>query len=196
MSRRTKVLFFGPPGCGKTLAARSLGAATGLDVLTVRFSSIVGAYLGQTGANLRALFRCAEVHSCILLLDEFDAIGRVRGRSEDVGELDRVVISLLQELDHTLPAGLVVAATNAPQSLDPAIWRRFDARLEFPAPSRRQLSQFAASRMPRTPRRRTPLRGLPSRLRSFADVEVWVADKQRRDALSSLTKQNAAFKRA
>src|SRR5437867_3766538 len=168
--------FFGPPGCGKTLAARSVGTAMQVPVFTVRFSSVVGAYLGQTGAHLRSVFKFAESNSCVLLLDEFDAVARSRGRSDDVGELDRVVISLLQELDHTIPAGIVIAATNAPDSLDRAIWRRFDAQVEFPAPTRKQLTAFAAHQNHRAFSQKALQEKLPRNVRSFADIETWVSD--------------------
>ena len=186
LSRRTKAIFFGPPGCGKTLSARSLGASMGLPVFTVRFSSVVGAYLGQTGTNLRSVFRFAEGTPCVLLLDEFDAIGRTRGRSDDVGELDRVVISLLQELDHTLPAGLVIAATNAPDSLDRAIWRRFDLAVEFPAPKRLQLREYVKHSWSQVDLTIRHSRNLPRSLRSYADVEKWVAEERRRQILRRL----------
>lgn len=182
--RRSKVLFFGPPGCGKTLAARSLGTALGLPVFTVRLSSLVGAFLGQTGANLRGMFQFAESNPCVLLLDEFDAIARNRGRSQDVGELDRVVISLLQELDHTKPAGIVVAATNTPESLDRAIWRRFELRLEFPRPSKRQLRKFAEEKATGKHATRGATVELPSSVVSFADVDSWWSDRRRRELLT------------
>ena len=188
--RRTKSLFFGPPGCGKTLAARSLGTMMNLPVFTVRFSNVVGAYLGQTGANLRGIFRFAETTPCILLLDEFDAVGRTRGRSDDVGELDRVVISLLQELDHTVPHGLVIAATNAPESLDPAIWRRFDLSVEFPAPSRVELRRFLKRFGPGGTVARKARPTVPRGIRSFAEVEKWATDHRRREVLQRLTKSN------
>ena len=187
---RTKLLFHGPPGCGKTLAARSLGTALGLPVLTVRLSSLVGAYLGQTGVNLRSVFRYAESHRCLLLLDEFDAIARNRGRSQDVGELDRVVISLLQELDHTRPEGLVVAATNAPEALDRAIWRRFELKVEFPRPTRRQLEGFARTKLKSVPIALAGVRP-PKTLNSFADIENWVRDEKRRAILRTVTSKNA-----
>lgn len=191
LSRRTKMLFFGPPGCGKTFAARAVGSEMGLPVLTVRFSSVVGAYLGQTGAHLRNVFKFAEGSSCILFLDEFDAVSRSRGRSGDVGELDRVVISLLQELDHTVPAGIVIAATNAPESLDRAIWRRFDVVIEFPAPTRRQLVTFAQQKDASTRTRGTGADRIPEKLCSFADVDRWLDDRRRRKFLHELTKSNA-----
>lgn len=193
--RRAKALFFGPPGCGKTLAARSLGTMMNLPVFTVRFSSVVGAYLGQTGANLRSVFRFAEATPCILLLDEFDAVGRTRGRLDDVGELDRVVISLLQELDHTVPSGVVIAATNMPESLDPAIWRRFDLSVEFPAPNRSELREFLGRFQPARGRSRKATKSVPRELRSYADVEKWAIDHARRDVLRRLSNPDGKARR-
>jgi hypothetical protein len=191
LTRRTKALFFGPPGCGKTLAARAVGTEMRLPVLTVRFSSVVGAYLGQTGAHLRGVFKFAEGNPCILFLDEFDAVSRSRGRSEDVGELDRIVISLLQELDHTVPAGMVIAATNLPESLDRAIWRRFDVLIKFPAPTRRQIVSFAQEKDASVHALNSARNRIPRTLHSFADVDGWLNDRQRRRFLRGLMKTYA-----
>jgi hypothetical protein len=189
LSRRTKLVFSGPPGCGKTLTARSLGTALNLPVLTVRFSTLVGAYLGQTGANLHAAFSFAESTPCVFLLDEFDAIARARGRASDVGELDRIVISLLQELDHTIPKGVVIAATNTAESLDRAIWRRFDAHVEFPLPSRSTLQRFASARVGEL-RARKRSGAIPAAVKSFADAEKWAMNLHRQQALQTLQLEN------
>ena len=147
VSRRATLVFHGPAGCGKTLTARSLGRELGLPVYTVRLSSVIGAYLGQTGAHLRELFSFAQATPCVLLLDEFDALGRGRGLRDDVAELDRVVVSLLQELDHSKPAGLIIAATNLEKTLDHALWRRFDLAVKFPLPRRGEIKAFVASQL-------------------------------------------------
>ena len=146
IDRRRTLLFTGPPGCGKSMTARALGRELEIPVYTVRLSAVVGAYLGQTGANLHQLFRLAENQTCVLLLDEIDSLAQSRGRAEDVGELDRVVISLLQELDHSCPAGITIAATNRPESLDEALLRRFDCHIEFPSPNKKELASFARGR--------------------------------------------------
>jgi SpoVK/Ycf46/Vps4 family AAA+-type ATPase len=190
--RRTKIIFSGPPGCGKTLTARSLGAELNLPVLTVRFSTLVGAYLGQTGANLRAAFAFAERTPCIFLLDEFDAIARTRGRATDVGELDRIVISLLQELDHTAPKGIVVAATNTADAIDRAIWRRFDAHIEFPLPTQQKVRSFIRKLLGDTERPKS----IPNTVKSFADAEKWVTDLRRKHAIEVLRSTDGVKKRA
>jgi SpoVK/Ycf46/Vps4 family AAA+-type ATPase len=149
---RSRLFFHGPPGCGKTLTARALGTELGLPVFVVRFDALVGSYLGQTGLRLREVFRFAEDNACVLLIDEIDAVGRRRGKPSDVGELDRVVISLMQQLDLIRPAGILIAATNIPDELDPALRRRFELTLEFPAPSPNRLHAYA--------KRQAQLRGI------------------------------------
>ena len=183
--RRSTMLFWGPPGCGKTFTARSLGRELALPVLTARLSLVVGAYLGQTGSNLRQLFDYAKTNRCILLLDEFDALGRSRGRSEDVGELDRVVISMLQELDHSFPAGLVIAATNMKEALDPALWRRFDLNIQFPSPTKKEIQRYSSFLLKRDRVKQTQklLMALSTK-KTYADVDREV-ENYRRDIILS-----------
>lgn len=184
ISRRTTLLFFGPAGCGKTITARAIGRELGLPVYTVRLSSVVGAYLGQTGAHLRELFAFAHSNRCVLLLDEFDALGRGRGLREDVAELDRVVVSLLQELDHSKPAGLLVAATNLEKTLDRALWRRFDLVLRFPLPTPAEIAAFVANR--RAALRIRPDGRLLKRLcsrRTYAEVDREIEAYRRMELL-------------
>ena len=141
--RRSRLFFHGPPGCGKSLTAKALGLELSLPTFIVRFDGVIGAYLGQTAIHLRELFRFAERSPCVLMFDEVDALGKRRGNPMDVGELDRVVIAFMQELEHSAPAGLVIATSNLPSQLDLALWRRFDLILPFPAPTRSELSAFA-----------------------------------------------------
>ena len=109
LSPRNKLIFYGPPGCGKTLTANAIANRLGLPTYLLRFDAVIGAYLGQTATNLRGIFNFIESYPCVLLLDEIDALGKKRGDSREVGELDRIVIALFQELEHTQPKGLVVA---------------------------------------------------------------------------------------
>jgi SpoVK/Ycf46/Vps4 family AAA+-type ATPase len=140
---RKKLLFYGPPGCGKSLTARALGRELDLPVALVRFEQLIGSWLGQTGQRLQEVFAFARTVPSVVVLDEVDALSRSRGRSNDVGEMDRALISLLQNLEHDEPAGLLVASTNVPEQLDAAMWRRFDLAIEFPKPTREQLKSFA-----------------------------------------------------
>lgn len=184
MGRRRKLLFVGPPGCGKTLTARALGGMTSLPVLVVRFDAIMGAYLGQTAAQLREVFAYAEAIPSVLVLDEIDALAQRRGNPREVGELDRVVISLMQELEHSSPRGFVVASSNLPKLLDEALWRRFDLVLPFPAAARKDLVAFARSRFRawalRSPRN---LLTILKSAKSYADVDRVLGDLRRRAIL-------------
>jgi SpoVK/Ycf46/Vps4 family AAA+-type ATPase len=184
ISRRRKLLFVGPPGCGKTLTGRALGGLVSLPVMVVRFDAIVGAYLGQTAAQLREVFAYAEAVPSVLVLDEIDALAQRRGNPREVGELDRVVISLMQELEHAIPRGFVVASSNLPRLLDDALWRRFDLVLSFPSPTRRELLAFARTRLRgwsiRQPR---DLSAMLKSTKSYADVDRVLGDMRRRMVL-------------
>lgn len=130
----SRLLVYGPPGTGKTRLARYVAARLELPLLTVRCDTLVSSLLGQTSRNLRRVFEYAQQSPCILFLDEFDALAGARGNERDVGELQRVVISLLQNIDALPDSTILVAATNHDQLLDPAIWRRFGFRIPMPAP--------------------------------------------------------------
>lgn len=143
IARRTKVLLFGPPGCGKSISAAALGREMGLPVFVVRLDALVGSYLGETAGRVRQLLNWASGVPCVILLDEIDAIARRRGWLSDVSEIDRVVVTLLQELEHTTPAGLLCATTNRYRDIDEALIRRFDAAISMPQPRRNDLLSYA-----------------------------------------------------
>lgn len=185
LRRRSKLLLHGPPGCGKSLTGRALGRELGLPVFVVRFDAVIGAYLGQTALNLRHLFRHAEAVPSILLLDEVDALGKRRGNPLDVGELDRVVISLMQELEHTEPSGLVIATSNLPGQLDDALWRRFDLVVHFPRPNVKALRAFLERRAIGRQMALPPkLRAAASKMKSYAEAERALEAEARRLALA------------
>ncbi|HCT64212.1 MAG TPA: AAA family ATPase [Lachnospiraceae bacterium] len=130
-----RVLFYGPPGCGKTLAAQTLASEIGIPMLYVRFDALISSYLGETASNIRKVFDYAKNDSWIIFFDEFDAIGRSRNDSSEHGEIKRVVNAFLQQIDNYHGRALVIAATNFEQSLDYAIWRRFDETIQFNMPT-------------------------------------------------------------
>jgi len=136
-------LIFGPPGTGKTLTAIYLAEKLGLPVVRARIDGIVSSFLGTTARNLANLFEFANRYQCILLLDEFDAIAKLRDDPHEVGEIKRVVNTLLQNLDSRAGVGLTIAITNHPSLLDPAVWRRFEVRLEVPTPQFEQRISLA-----------------------------------------------------
>ena len=122
----SKLLFFGPPGCGKTLSAQLLSSQLHLPLVYVRFDGLISSYLGETSANLKKVFDFVSDGSWILFFDEFDAIGKTRQDMNDNGEMKRVINSFLQQLDNYKGEAIIICATNFYESLDPAIWRRFD----------------------------------------------------------------------
>lgn len=134
-----RLLFAGPPGCGKTLCADVIASELGLPLLYARFDSVISSYLGETAANLRKVFDFAQNGSWVVFFDEFDAIGKSRSNVEEHGELKRVVNTFLQLLDGFNSDNLVVAATNHEGLLDSALWRRFDDILYFDLPTHQQV---------------------------------------------------------
>jgi len=137
----SKVLFFGPPGCGKTLAAEVIAYELDMPLAIVRLDAIVSSYLGETSTNLRKVFDFIGQYPFVALFDEFDALGKERADSSEHGELRRVVNAVLQMMDAYQGNSLMIAATNHEQILDSAVWRRFDDTLEFPLPDSEILSQ-------------------------------------------------------
>lgn len=155
ISQPNRLIMHGPPGTGKTQTARWIAGELQLPLLTVRCDTLISSLLGQTSRNLRRVFDYAQEVPCILFLDEFDALGTARGNERDVGELQRVVIALLQNIDALPEDTILLAATNHDQLLDYAIWRRFTHRMAMPLPDqelRQQLwSEFLGSTALSTP---------------------------------------------
>ncbi|MBW8079308.1 MAG: AAA family ATPase, partial [Gallionella sp.] len=121
-------------GVGKTLTARWLAAQLGMPLYVLDLTAVMSSLLGRSGSNLRAALDFAKRSPCVLLLDEIDAIAKRRSDDTDVGELKRLVTVILQEVDEWPATGLLLAATNHPELIDPALWRRFDLVVEFKAP--------------------------------------------------------------
>jgi SpoVK/Ycf46/Vps4 family AAA+-type ATPase len=182
------VLLTGPPGVGKTLSARWLANELAHPFLVLDLSAVMSSFLGRTGANLRRVLDYAKRESCVLLLDELDSIAKHRNDDTEVGELKRLVTVLIQEIDDWPNSSLLLAATNHPELLDRAIWRRFDHVITLELPSVGQLVTaihvFASPNIV-DPEIAAAL-AVSSTGASFSDLEREILNIRRRAALHGL----------
>ncbi|WP_426131683.1 AAA family ATPase [Pararhizobium sp. PWRC1-1] len=139
---RHKVLLVGPPGTGKTSLAEVLASELKLPFLVVRYDGLIASYLGETATRLRKLTDFISQKPCLVFFDEFDTVGKERGDTQETGEIKRVVSSLLLQMDSIPSHCVVVCATNHPELLDRAVWRRFELRLEVPLPGRPEIAEW------------------------------------------------------
>jgi len=140
---RTRILLYGPSGCGKSMAGERIAWDLGLPFYKIRFDSIISSYLGESASNLSKLLESIEDFPCVLLLDEFDIIGKQRDlSSNDVGEIHRIVNILLGLLEEYDGKGILIATTNLEGSLDKALFRRFDDFIELPKPQIKQITEL------------------------------------------------------
>lgn len=136
---KKRLLFCGPPGCGKTVCAEAVANALDLPILYTCFDGLISSYLGETSSNIRKVFDYAGKNNWVLFFDEFDAIGKSRDTVDEHSELKRVVNSFLQILDGFTCDSLVIAATNHEKTIDTALWRRFDEIVMFEKPNYEQI---------------------------------------------------------
>lgn len=142
---RNRILLAGPPGNGKTTLAEALAFELMYPLIVIRYETLIGSYLGETSSRLKSVLDYARTQRCVLFFDEFETLGKERGDTHETGEIKRVVSSLLLQLDEMPDYVVVVAASNHPELLDKAVWRRFQLRIELPIPTREQLTKFIAS---------------------------------------------------
>ncbi len=195
---RRRLLFHGPPGCGKTLAAAVIAGELGLPLLRVRIETLFSRFLGQTASLLTGVFE--EMHRVrgVYLFDEFDALGRQRFAANDVGEASRVVSTFLQLLDTDDSGAIIVAATNGAGEIDRAAFRRFDDVVLVPLPSSDALTQLLRIRTTGHKIAARDLRGIASRLKglSFAEADRVVTEALKTMVLDNRRRLTAADLRA
>lgn len=180
---RHRILLAGPPGNGKTTLAEALAFELMLPLFVVRYEAVIGSYLGETSARLKRLFDFVRTHQCVLFFDEFDTLGKERGDTHETGEIKRVVSSLLLQIDALPSHVVVVTATNHPELLDRAVWRRFQVRLNLPAPTIERAAGWLAEFEKRLgaslgTSTRTLARQLAAT--SYSELEDFALDVQRR----------------
>lgn len=147
LSPRKKLLLIGPPGTGKTMSAAVLAGELGLPLLVVRLDSLITKYMGETAAKLRLIFDAIAQTRGVYLFDEFDSIGSQRGMGNDVGEIRRVLNSFLQLIEQDNSDSILLAATNHPDLLDYALYRRFDDVIQYPLPEKEQIVEALKAKL-------------------------------------------------
>lgn len=184
---RNRVLLAGPPGNGKTTLAEAIAYALNVPLVAVRYEAVIGSFLGETAQRIGRVFEHARSRHCVLFFDEFDVVGKERGDVHETGEIKRVVSSLLLQVDQLPSYVVVVTASNHPELLDRAVWRRFQIRLELPMPKQGQIEEWFKRFEQRTGHSLGfPPRSLAQRLRglSFAEIEDFSTDVLRRIVLN------------
>jgi SpoVK/Ycf46/Vps4 family AAA+-type ATPase len=178
------MLLIGPPGNGKTSLAEAVAEALQVPFYIVRYELLVGSYLGETSSRLQKLFERVASRHCVLFFDEFETLARERGSDNEVGEIKRVVSSLLMLIDRLPSHVVVIAASNHGKMLDYAVRRRFDVRIHLPAPDLAQVEKFLGE----FERRTTVTFGMPvpeiaerifRKLNNFAEIENFAVSVMR-----------------
>ena len=184
---RHRLLFAGPPGNGKTSLAEAIANELHVPLLIARYEAIIGSSLGETAQRIGQVFEHARSRQCVLFFDEFDVVGKERGDIHESGEIKRVVSSLLLQIDVLPSYVVVITASNHPELLDRAVWRRFQLRLELPMPKQGQVEEWFRRFQARTGHSfGISLRSLAQSLKglSFAEIEDFGVDILRRIALA------------
>lgn len=187
MEPRHRVLLAGPPGNGKTSLAEALASELAVPLLVVRYESVIASYLGETAVKVARLFEQVRQRHCVLFFDEFDVVGKERGDIHETGEIKRVVSSLLLQVDALPSYVIIVTASNHPELLDRAVWRRFQVRLNLPQPTQDMAEEWFRRFEKRIEGDFSySISTLANKLKglSFSDLEQFCLDIQRRYVLA------------
>lgn len=139
---RNRILLTGPPGNGKTSLAEALANELMLPLFVIKYEEVIGSFLGETSSKLQKIFNYVRTRRCILFFDEFDTISKERADIHETGEIKRVVSSLLLQIDNLSPHVIVISASNHPELLDSAVWRRFQIKIDLKKPTRRDIEKW------------------------------------------------------
>lgn len=172
LSPRRKLLLVGPPGTGKTMTASVLAGELGIPLFLVRLDALITKFMGETAAKLRQVFDAIAAVRGVYFFDEFDAIGSQRGLANDVGEIRRVLNSFLQMIEHDQSNSLIIAATNHPEILDYALFRRFDDVIEYHLPTPAQTVELIRARLTSFAPKPFPTKAITSRADSLSHAEI------------------------
>jgi SpoVK/Ycf46/Vps4 family AAA+-type ATPase len=142
LAPRRKLLLVGPPGCGKTMTAKAIAGDLEIPLFIIRLDGLISRYMGESIAKLKLIFDSMYQHRAVYLFDEFDSIGSNRSYGNDVGEIKRVLNSFLMNIEKDESNSLLIAATNIPESLDKALFRRFDDIIQYPLPSYKEIAKL------------------------------------------------------
>ena len=172
LTPRRKLLLVGSPGTGKTLTASVLAGELGLPFFQVRLDGLITKYMGETAAKLRQVFDATDRTRGVYFFDEFDAIGSQRGLENDVGEVRRILNSFLQMIEQDESHSLIVAATNHPEILDHALFRRFDDILRYDLPDEANIAELLKSRLGKQVRKGTSWKRLAAHAQGLSYAEI------------------------
>lgn len=139
---RRKLMLVGPPGCGKTMTAKAIAGDLEIPLFIIRLDGLISRYMGESIAKLKLIFDSMYQHRAVYLFDEFDSIGSNRSYGNDVGEIKRVLNSFLMNIEKDESNSLLIAATNIPESLDKALFRRFDDIIQYPLPKEKEIAEL------------------------------------------------------
>ncbi len=172
LSPRRKLLLVGPPGTGKTMTASVLAGELGIPLFLVRLDALITKFMGETAAKLRQVFDAIADVRGVYFFDEFDAIGSQRGLANDVGEIRRVLNSFLQMIEQDQSNSLIIAATNHPEILDYALFRRFDDVIEYHIPTSVQAVELIRVRLGNFAPKPFPAKAITSRASGLSYAEI------------------------